>query len=255
NRGTHFAVGPTMKTRIPSLAFVCVLLLSSTVTQAATYLVDRLTDANPAGGGEGAGLAGDLRFCLTSARAGDSIVFGVVGTIGLTAALPVLAWDITVQGPGANVLTVDGAGSSVLFVGSGTTVSISGLTVSGGAANGGGVFNQGTLTLENDVIRDNTAGDPTNGGGTGAGIWNYINATLTLKGSTVSGNTAIGNLGYAPSRGGGIANYGTLTLINSTVSGNTANQGSGGGISNSLPASTLTLLNVTISGNASPGTN
>lgn len=50
-----------------------------------------------------------------------------------------------------------------------------------------------------------------------------------MTGCTVSGNSAIGNLSYAPSRGGGIANYGALTLINSTVSGNSPSQGFGGG--------------------------
>lgn len=35
--------------------------------------------------------------------------------------------------------------------------------------NGGGIFNQGTLTLNNSTVQGNKAGDPTNGGGTGAG--------------------------------------------------------------------------------------
>ena len=229
------------------------LLLSSLPSLAATYVVDRLTDANPGGGGEGSNLAGDLRFAVTHAQTGDAITFSVTGTIGLAAALPLIDQDISVEGPGANVLTVHGAGASVFSVG-GATVTLSGLTVTGGRSNGGGVFNQGTLTLNDVTIRDNTAGDPTNGEGIGAGIWNYLGATLTLNGCTVSGNTAIGNLSYAPSRGGGVENYGTLTLNNSTVSGNSAVQGTGGGISNSLGVSTLTLNNATVSGNSSPGT-
>src|SRR5262245_27787872 len=46
------------------------------------YTVDRLTDL-----GEGAGLAGDLRYCITQANAApgdDTITFGVTGTINLT---------------------------------------------------------------------------------------------------------------------------------------------------------------------------
>jgi hypothetical protein len=37
--------------------------------------VDRLTDNHLAGGGEGAGQAGDLRYCLTNAADGDVITF------------------------------------------------------------------------------------------------------------------------------------------------------------------------------------
>ena len=236
-----------------ALLACALFLLSSLPSEGATYLVDRLSDADPAAGGEGSGLAGDLRFCLTHAGSGDVIGFGVVGTVELTAALPVLTFDVAIEGPGASLLIVHGAGGKVFWIGGGTTVLLSGLTVTGGTSSGGGIFNQGTLTLNNSTIKDNTAGNPTNGGGTGAGIWNYANATLTLNGSTVSGNSAVGNLSYAPSRGGGIANDGTLTLTNSTVSGNSASDGYGGGISNS-PAGTLTLTNSTVSGNSSPGT-
>jgi hypothetical protein len=218
-----------------------------------TYLVDRLTDANPAGGGEGTGLAGDLRYAITNAQSGDTITFNVTGTINLAGALPVLSRDVRIEGPGANSLTVHGGGGSVFAVASGATVVISGLTITGGVGNGGGIFNQGTLTLNNAAVSGNVAGDPTNGGGTGAGIWNYLNATLTLNSCTVSGNSARGNLSYNPSRGGGIANDGTLTVNNSTISGNSATQGFGGGISNSLGTSALTLNNSTVSGNSATG--
>jgi len=237
------------------LVLVAFLFLTSRLAaEAATYRVDRLTDANPAGGGVGSGHAGDLRYCINKARSGDIVAFDVVGTVHLAAALPTLTWNITIQGPAADKLTVRGAGSSVLHIGSGKVIVVSGVTVTGGSSNGGGILNQGTLTLNDVTIRDNTAGDATNGGGTGAGLWNYIGAHLTIRRSTISDNTAIGNLGYNPSRGGGIANYGTATLINSTISGNSANEGSGGGISNSLPGSTLTIKNATVSANASPGT-
>jgi len=244
-----------LKKPTPLLGIIGILVgLSRAPSEAASYVVDRLSDLNPAGGGDGSHFVGDLRYATTNAQSGDGIVIDVTGTIDLTAVLPILTRNICIQGPGANRLTVRGAGGSVFSVGVGATVFISGLTITGGSGNGGGIFNQGTLTLNDDTIRGNTAGDPTNGNGTGAGIWNYVDATLTLNGSTVSGNTVIGNLSYAPSRGGGIANYGTLTVTNSTISGNSASQGYGGGISNSLATSTLTLQSVTISGNSSSGT-
>ncbi len=143
-----------------------------------------------------------------------------------------------------------GRGGNIFTVAGGATVVLSGVTITGGVGNGGGIFNQGTLTLNDSTVSGNVAGDPTNGGGTGPGIWNHTDATLTLNGCTVSGNSAKGNLSYSPSRGGGIANYGTLTLNDSTVSGNSASQGFGGGISNSLGTSTLALNHSTVSGNS-----
>ncbi len=216
-----------------------------------TYMVDRLTDTDPTGGGEGLGLTGDLRYSIINAQSGDRIVFSITGTINLSGSLPPLTQSITIQG--MDGLIVSGEEGSVFFVNSGAHVVISNLTITGGMGNGGGVLNKGTLMLNNVTISGNTAGDPTNGGGTGAGIWNDPNGDLTLNNSTISDNTALGNSSYNPSRGGGIANYGTLTLNNSTVSGNSALEGSGGGISNTLPASTLTLNNSTISDNSAIG--
>jgi hypothetical protein len=40
-------------------------------TVPSTFVVDRLTDANPGGGGEGSGLTGDL--CYRGAAAGSSV--------------------------------------------------------------------------------------------------------------------------------------------------------------------------------------
>jgi len=75
----------------------------------------------------------------------------------------------------------------------------------------------------------------------GGGIRNYSLATLTLKDSTVSGNSGK----YI----GGIGNGGALTLLNSTVSGNGAWAGVGG-ISSGGTKPSLTLLNSTVSGNS-----
>ena len=135
----------------------------------------------------------------------------------------------------------------------GAAVLISGITITGGQGHGAGIFNQGTLTLHADVVTGNTSGDPTNGDGTGGGIWNYVGAVLTLTSTTVSGNSVVGNLSYAPSRGGGLANDGTATLKNSTFAGNSAVQGFGGGVWNSTDTGTLTLDHCTISGNISEG--
>ncbi len=97
--------------------------------------------------------------------------------------------SVSILGPGAGRLAVSGDNQSPVFeVAAGASVSISGLTITGGASDqaGGGVVNNGTLTLTD---------------------------------STVSGNAA--------ALGGGVANYGTMTLNDSTVADNTASDCAG----------------------------
>jgi hypothetical protein len=63
-----------------------------------TFIVDRLTDT-----GEGKGIMGDLRYCITQANAmpgDDTITFAITGTINLTSALPDLTTNIDIQRPG-----------------------------------------------------------------------------------------------------------------------------------------------------------
>src|SRR5262249_25077259 len=94
-------------------------------------LVDRLTDL-----GEGKELMGDLRYCLTQAQDKDSIQFAVQGAINLTRALPDLTRSISIEGPGASMLTVRRntfGGYRIFTVTSSATVSLSGLTISNGS--------------------------------------------------------------------------------------------------------------------------
>jgi CSLREA domain-containing protein len=142
--------------------------------------------------------------------------------------------NVTIAGAGADATAIDGngatAGDRVLQVNSGT-VTVSGLTVHGGQAPGGagGIAAAAgtTLRVVDSTVSDNVAAAA--GGISTAG-------TLTLSGSTVTGNRA----NFA---GGIFAN--TAVLTNSTVSGNTATNGAAGGIS----ATRVTLTSSTVSGN------
>jgi len=107
----------------------------------------------------------------------------------------------------------------VFFIASEATVTIGGLTVRHGnpatsPRTGGGILNEGTLTLEQCTVSDN---DSTAGGGI------HSDGTLLLINSTVSGNSATGG------NGGGMYIKGAAQLINSTVTGNHAS-GTGGGV-------------------------
>jgi CSLREA domain-containing protein len=181
-----------------------------------------------------------LREALGAANSGDSIVFSSLfatpQTINLGSALPNIHADLTITGPGANLLTVraNASGFSVFSVNSGS-VAISGLTIANGTGNGGsggGIINVGTLLLQDSVLSGN------HGINTGGGIHNL--GTLTVLRSTIVGNDA----GF----GGGLSNFGTASLVNTTLSGNSAIT-SGKAIynyNNFGAAKTVQLLNCTI---------
>ena len=91
------------------------------------------------------------------------------GTIALTSGQVDLTSSMTINGRGANKLTVSGSNISRVFdVGPGATVTISDLTVANGAAmsttdpsqqSGGGVLNEpgATVYITNDVFSNNRA--------------------------------------------------------------------------------------------------
>ncbi len=110
---------------------------------------------------------------------------------------------------------------TVVKLNSGSTAILDGFIVQDGNSNddGGGVYNDGNLTLKNVVVRYNLAAD------SGGGIFN--NGTLNIIDSTVDTNFAIGD--SPTSGGGGLINTGTsaATIISSLFYGNGANNGGG----------------------------
>jgi hypothetical protein len=101
---------------------------------------------------------------------------------------------------------------------------------------GGGIANQGTLTIIDTTIRSNTASS------NGAGIENR--GVLAVRNSTISNNTHSAQFGAS---GGGIFNAGVMSLTNATISRNQA-AFAGGGIFNANTGSAA-LLNCTITEN------
>lgn len=180
--------------------------------------------------------------------AGSDIISLPAGTITLAAAgldedgndtgdLDILdvGGPLTINGAAGGTI-IDGAGLDRVLHVLDSTLSLSSVTISGGSVisdAGGGIRNDGSLTMTGSAVVSNTA----EGGG---GI-SSCNSFLTVTGSTVSSNTAI----YG---GGGIYNYdSTVTVTDSTISGNIAEDG--GGIYNDSFGPLMTLANSTISGN------
>lgn len=135
------------------------------------------------------------------------------------------------------------------------------------AVEGGGVFNHadGTLTITGSTFDDNTAESGCSDCDSGGGISN--NGMLTIEYSTVSNNTAdngagLVNRGTATIRrstfngntNGAIFNSsGTTSLVRSTVSGNTGKSGSTSGIAGVSNSSTLSITSSTIVNNPPSG--
>ena len=152
-------------------------------------------------------------------------------TFGATG-LPPIASSITIQGNGTMIARQGNAPEfRIITIASLGNLKLQQMTLTGGlASSGGGIRNDGTLTIENTTISGNTTGI------TGGGVLN--SGTLSINNSILSGNVAQ----YG---GAGLINYGTLTIENSTISSNVASY-PGGGIRN---FGNLTIGNSTISGN------
>ena len=191
---------------------------------------------------------GSLRDALAAANHGDTIdATGVSGTILLTSGVLQITHSVTINGPGAGNLAVNGNATSTVFENLAANVTISGFTITNGT--GGMVSDRGALTLSDSSVVNNVGTD-------GGGIFNEATnrATMvTITNSTISGNSATGN-------GGGIFTQGlggdaTLTVSNSTISGNSAT-GNGGGIFSEATgleagaSSTVEVSNSTLSGNS-----
>ncbi len=201
-----------------------------------------------------------------------------------------IASPITLLGEGADVTVIDGLHNDrVLHVLVTGTLQVDGLALINGQSQafrhylkpqssgggwdgepGGGVYNQGVMTMTRCLVQGNRAGDGQYGyftgwGGPGGGIYNA--GVLELRSSALVGNQ--GGNGHSSwpgssitsqgGSGGGLYNTGAAHLANVTLSGNAtgqgrygmlvspANGGSGGGLYNT---GGLRLDNITITANS-----
>jgi CSLREA domain-containing protein len=158
-----------------------------------TVVVDTLADETLANS------TTSLREAIQLAAAGDTVAFksGLAGTVTLGGQQLLIDKNLTISGPGANVLGISANNASRVFeVQHGTTVTMSGLTIKHGRdAFGGGINSYGVLTLNNVVVSDNTAAGangteefPNGHEGWGGGIFNF--GTLKLNNSAARARTA-----------------------------------------------------------------
>ena len=246
--------------------------------------------------GLGSGNSGDLVYVVNKANSNSNLDGSLIKfdpaefnsstprTIALDSTLVLNdgAGPEAIDGPGAGLVTIvsDALGVNpvgifpVLQIDSGTTATLSGITISGGSATGirnsvyatstinncaiinnrstigagGGIQNYGWLMVEDSTIAGNRAQY------SGGGISN--SGTLTVLDTTIANNVAMDVFGGTPDGGGGISNYGTLTAVNTTIAYNqTTIPGTGGGLDVDLynvAGGPVILYNTIVVGNSDP---
>jgi hypothetical protein len=240
---------------------------------------------------------GSLRQVILDASPAenDQVTFAanVTGAIVLTNGELAISKDITIVGPGASELAINGNNTGSVFDLLSGNIVLSGLTIYNGQmlgsdgpfeqngyeGRGGGIFNQATLALSDCVVLSNKvvggqggptrAGSAGNGGNAyGGGIANI--GVLTLTRCTLSGNSAMGGVGGVASSGGsdgiggqgyggGLYNGGAVTIVGCTLSGNNATAGTGGsgpGGGNGggiYNDGAMSVMNCTVAGNVANG--
>ena len=204
-----------------------------------------LTVSNTNNAGEGS-----LRQAIADASPGDTIVVPASSShYAVTSDQLTIAKNVTISGGGARGTVIDaGNGTHRVIEITAGTVSISGVTITGGNTNdsddGGGIHldTGATLTLSNAAVTGNTVDTNSWAGG---GIFANTGSTLTITSSTIANNVA--------RNGGGLYLNDGATITNSTISGNQAgdglNVGDGGALQNNSTA--LKLTNDTIANNES----
>lgn len=191
---------------------------------------------------------GSLRLAILEVTNRGAINFAsdVTGTITLTNGELLIGNSLSVLGPCANHLTISGNDSSRVFnIPAGVIANLSGLTIAHGSAvvpnYGGGIQNNGTLTLTNCVLTANSATTTNGSDNAGGAILNDYPGALTLNGCTISGNFS--------QYGGALYNHGALTALDTTISANSSSVASTIYSSGSLLLNSCTI----VSNNAAAG--
>jgi hypothetical protein len=246
-----------------------VLVVDSGVRATADHLT--LTNGQTQSGG-GIANMGTLTVSNSTVSGNSAGIYG--GGVYNTGTLTVSNSTVSGNSAGAQQPSQGGEGAGIYNSG---TLTVSGSVVRSNTCNGaygGGIANWGgTLTVTGSTVTGNSAENLVHRVGYGGGIFN--NGTVSVTASTITSNFAFGSGGGIDSQqgsvtvtastiasnhallNGGISNSGTLTLTNSTIESNRADgtgsegfYGQGGGIGN-FTSGTLTVAGCTLHGNSS----
>ena len=202
---------------------------------------------------------GSLRDAIAQAKSGDTIQFGsnlANQTITLNSGQLTVNKDLTIDGAGANGLTISGNNASRIFdvPVPGSSFTLRNLTLADGKASGDWENGAGgavrvvsgdkltTLNVENSKFVNNSA----SGAGGGA-IWGGFNTNNTITGSVFEGNDSTAG---RSERGGGAIAVNTNSALTVKDSDFTNNKGTNGGAINTV-LSKLTVEDSTFRNNDS----
>lgn len=199
---------------------------------------------------------------------------------------------LTLQGPGEDALTIDGAGINQVFVGGGFSsdkgrLELRDLTVANGnyphglagcievfggtlaldhvtvtdcsASNGGPLTFGGAVDANNLYMTSSTISDSSSaatGDNVAIGGGAYATGDAMLIDSTISGNHVTADIGVNGtylSAGGGLYVRGDLTLVDSTIDGNTVAAADGGRGGGVFTRGYASISGSTVSGNQTDG--
>jgi hypothetical protein len=210
---------------------------------------------------------GSLRQAIIDASPGDTVAVPA-GTYTLTSGQLDVDKTITLAGADARSTVITAGGTSRVIFASGNPATLRQLTITGGSVTalgdcggGGGICNIDDLVLEDSAVVGNVV-NITNAGGVnavgGGGLYNNGNG-VTIRRSSISGNTVtVGNV-FRAAGGGGIFDNGdgpateNSTIANNqvTVTSSTGDRHGGGGVYLNSPLGTFTSS--TIAGNVVGG--
>ena len=181
-----------------------------------TLIVTKSADSGP----------GSLRALIAAAHSSDTITFSqkLSGqTIVLTSGELMVKESLNIDGPGAQKLSISGGGNSRVFdISGGATLYLSGLTITGGAAeSGGGIDNEAgsTLAISQSTLSGNKASGGSSGNAQGGAIFNAAGAKVSIVQSLLTGNqTDSTNQSF----GGALYNQGSALIVGSTFKNNSA---------------------------------
>ena len=227
-----------MKSRLFRILAVAPFLALAPLANARNWYVNGMNGSDSNGCTSPTTACKTIKHAISLASSGDSVMVAAATyrenlTIGIS---------LKIIGSSASTTMIDGGYVNTVVTISNTNahVLLSQVTIQNGATfQGGGIYNNGILTITNSTVSGNIA--TAKGFCFGGGIYNNF-GTVMINKSTISGNSAAGF--FLTGEGGGVYNSGTMTISNSTVSGNIARVG--GGISN---GGRLAINNSTISGN------
>jgi hypothetical protein len=200
--------------------------------------------------------AGTLRNTVACANSGDTVDLSTLACSNITLAshINIPQVNLSLTGPGANALAIDGGNNDRVFfhfMQDGGTLTISDLTIThghyqGNGASGGCIHSGGSVTLLNSTISFCSVIGQNSQYVGGGGI--YVHDDLTLVRSTITGNLAQGT--QAGAHGGGALVENNFLAKYSTISDNIADAPSdarGGGLR--APGGDISLYFSTLSGN------